>query len=207
MTRIPVSRLIAQAMLAGTAPPVYAHELARFNYWLRREDQALALFRELRAAGDARSEIRAQLFGEILPILCAHELYDQIMQEAGDIQARLQQQAEAYLEFSSSPTANPSRVQKLRKKFVTDCASFYETLLATGRGEDAESVKALLTTTVPTARSYALLIQKAGRLELFKLAQAIGDEAMEELPEGRTRPVETALRNYTQKAGKIKLKR
>lgn len=198
---------ITEAMLSGAASAVQAREIGRFNYWLRQEDQGISLFRQLKSAGDARKEIRAAFFEEVLPTLAAYKLYDAILEEGADVQARLRQQAEEYLLLASSPTANISKVHEQRTKFVSDCADFYEALLATGHGEDAEAVKEILIETVPTGRSFAQLMQKAGRLEQFKLVQALGEEAMERLPEGRTRLVETALRNYSTKAGKIQLKR
>ena len=185
-------------ILAGEASDRELEEYLRFNYWLRDEIDALQLFDELAGLeGGRRQELRVMVMRKELALLTAWRRYEPILaiepRPLEHIEARLKGIEAA--EAEAAEAAAEGKVDsEARNALVDDAASYFEALLAVGKGADAMELMERAVGAVCTGRSYRAFIERTNRLGLFSLTKKIGDMGLEKVEGKSRRLIEIELR-------------
>ncbi len=181
--------------LEGKLPDAAIRWILRYNFWLNEEEKDLELYSELADRGERQEQYRRLLFEEVLVDLVAWKRYDEVVAGGGDMVGTMHTRFEDYKKRLKAAvdagqltnTETLAEFEDLREGLDADTCDYYETLLAMGKGEDAEKLGEEYVTLFPTSNAYAGLMLRAGRLELKTVAKQLAERGAKAVPDSDSR--------------------
>jgi len=168
----------------GDPDPRAVHELVRIDWWTRRTHKTRETFTALAGRGGSAESARALLFRHVIDELGRNQDFGPLLAGLGERSA-----VEYLVERFAAIDANlarqaageplPEHTLDTRADAVLAGTWIYEGLLAAGRGKDAADLVDLIAKESPTGRAFALLVERAQRQGLDKLALEIGQRGLE----------------------------
>jgi len=162
----------AKALAAGSGGRDEAVDFAALNKRLGEPHKTLELYDTLRASEKPSRVALETLFDHVIDQLLALGRYQEVLDGAGDIDARIQQRIEL-LEQASKLSDNDQLRQVIRGNVVNRGARFVEAYLGAKRPDQARRLAERLLDFHPVAKSFALLATKAAALEDYELTRDI----------------------------------
>ncbi|MFT7677771.1 MAG: hypothetical protein ACI8QC_001756 [Planctomycetota bacterium] len=189
-------------LFGGNGTNQAAHEMARINFWLRKEEDTRKTFLDLIQGNNLDpSMARCLLFHELAGLV-AHRNYKEVLEHLGDplkvMTRRHTRMVQAQERAVKTETAVDlgfvvTGVRETRAQWVEDSANAYEVLLHEGLGKDAKDLSELVLTYVPTGRAYAIFIGRAVRLELNDVAKELAERGLKVVKPNGVKRIRTAL--------------
>ncbi len=191
----------AEALLeAGGADFESGQDMDSINEVLSTRARTLTLFERLREKGPVPTEIRIALDRTVLDLLLEARRYEEVIELFPDVENRVDRKIEM-TELSRSTldgSEDESMAQVLeflRANTVTECARFYEALLANKLTERAGKVADRLIGYAPSGATYAALITAAIRAESADSAKALAERGLAALADPKDKKqIETAAK-------------
>jgi thioredoxin-like negative regulator of GroEL len=171
------------------------------NARLGTPERSMALFDELKKAGPIAPRVRFHFFLQLKASLVEAKRYDDLLGLLDDPVGYVVQSIESYertRKLSESADEKqkemPERTDTFqRTRAVEDGVLVYETLLAAGRGPEADKVSGCLVGFEATGKTYVALIRAAARAGAAERVTALGERGLAALPEKDQAPVRKAV--------------
>jgi hypothetical protein len=169
--------------------------ILRYNYWLDELEENLKLYTDLASHGERQEQYRKALFEDVLVDLVAWRRYDEVVAAGGDIVGKMHKRFEDYQNrFKAAVDAGQisntdvlAEFDALREALDANTFDYYETMLAVGRGSDAEAIGDEYLTLFPTSNAYAGLMLRAGRLGLKAVVKRLAERGEKAVPDSDPR--------------------
>jgi thioredoxin 1 len=179
-------------ILSGTAEQPALNDFIALNRAFKEREANLKLYDSLKT-GDARArKSREQLSVEVLDLLVTAKRYADALEFIPDPMERITagistyERAKAILEKKLQDENKQKTFQIIRKNMVSEWSGIYESLVGTGRTEEAGKLAAQIIEFENTGETHALFIEKAVRAGDRKSALSIAARGRElRLPEQR----------------------
>lgn len=171
------------ALFAGRDDARTVYELARIDWWLRRESLTRETYLGLAGRGEAQERARRALLRFVLDDLGRNQHFEALLAGLGEesapdyLRRRLSTLEVDLKAIAEGAAVGPERLDD-RGTIVMAASWLYEALLATGRGADAGALVDLVAERLPTGRAFALLVERALRQEQFELAVRVGTRGL-----------------------------
>ncbi len=173
-----------EGRIANGAPePRAVHDLVRIDWWTRRTHKTRETFTALAGRGEAAEAARALLFRHVIEELGRNQDFGPLLGGLGERSAVEYTRArfaviDANLARQAAGEAVPEYELDSRADAIVAATWLYEALLAAGRGKDAGDLVDLFAEEAPTGRAFSLLVERAQRQGLDKLALEVGQRGL-----------------------------